>query len=488
MNRMGLCLLLALCALLSFFLAGGNWMAVAAIFVVIIGINIWLAGYRFILLVWLIGSPTIFVFANNVLQVLPAVTAERLLFLMLIAMLLLKRVFFPPSPADADQDPRYFWRLLPLEKMVLFFTGWLVFTWVLRALRGEYAINLKDDFVTLMQYLSPMLAFTLTRFLVWSRQQLSQLYWGLIAIGLFLAMTAVLQKFLGITWFVPKYMAVIHSETRATGTFSNASEFGLVQSALLIIGLFVGSRAKDSLVRIFVFACCLVILGSVILSETRAPLVGLAVSMAYLFARDRTIRPLLTFLAAIGGLVGMLVLPLVIDWVSLMERLTELSPIYNRLALWVAAVYMAVSNPLVGIGFGRDAFNAAWLDYAISWGPISAQWASGVGIPHNEYLHVAAWTGLVGLFLYWLVIVHGWRLVKQVQTHVSQTPWAREHAIYIGAIWINYFINGFWVDIGYFNYIAVLTYMLLGAMYSQALSESNSVATKFPSGHSKSCL
>ena len=478
MNRIGLGFLFALCALLSFFLAGGNWLAVGAVFVVIIGINIWLAGYRVVLLMWLIGSPTLFVFANNVLQVLPSVTAERLLFAMLMAMLLLKRIFSPPVPAAADQDPHFFWRLLPLERSMFLFTGWLTFTWILRDISGEYTIDLKSDFVTLMQYLSPMLAFTLMRFLPWSRQQLTQLHWGLIAVGLFLSMTAVLQKFLGITWFVPTYMEVIHSATRATGTFSNASEFGLVQSSLLIVGLFVGSRTNDSLVRTFVFGCCLVIISSVLLSETRAPLVGLAISLVYLFVIDRTIRPLLTFLGAVGGLVGMMVLPLVIDLPSLIERLTELSPIYNRLALAVSAVYMAISNPLVGIGFGRDAFNEAWLDYAISVGPISAQWASGVGIPHNEFLHIAAWSGLVGLGLYLYLIVQGWRLIQQVRTDVTREPWMRDHAIYVGALWINFMVNGLWVDTGYFNYIAVLTYMLMGAMYHSAAQNSQASELK----------
>jgi O-antigen ligase len=477
MNRIGLGFLFVLCALLSFFLASGNWFALAALFIVIVGINIWLAGYRVVLILWLIGSPTLFVFANNVLQVLPTVTVERLLLVMLIAMLLLKRIFSPPLPADADQDPNFFWRLLSLEKMFFLFAGWLIFTWVLRDMRGDYPVEIKDDFVTLMQYFTPMLAFTLMRFLPWSRQQLTQLYWGLIAVGLFLAITAVLQRKLGITWFVPVYMEVIASATRATGTFSNPSEFGLVQSALLIIGLFIGSRAKDTMARTFIFTCCLVIFGSVILSGSRAPLVGLAVSLVYLFAVDRTIRPLLTFLAAIGGLVGMMVLPLVIDLPTLMERLKELSPIYNRLALWVAAVSMALSNPLVGIGFGRGAFKEALMDYSISWGPISAQWASGVSIPHNEFLHVAAWSGILGLSLYLYIIIHGWRLIQKIQSDVSLEPWVRDHAIYIGALWINYFVTGLWVDLGWFNYIAVLTYMLLGAMYSHAASASNPIAS-----------
>lgn len=465
MSRITISCIVLLCILLSYFLSSGNWLAVAAVFAVVFGINLWLLGYRTLLWLWLIGSPTIFVFANNILQILPAVTVERLIFLLLIAMVMLQRIFYPPTPQVADA-PNYFWRLIPFEKAMLVFLGWLVFTWWIRDIRNIYPVDDKDDFTMLLQYVLPMVAFTLTRYLSWTQRQLTLLHWSLIGVGVFLAMTSVLQRFLGITWFIPTYMEVIHSETRATGTFNNASEFGLVQSSLLMIGLFVGSRAKDALVRAIAFGCCLLMIGSVVLSETRAPLVGLAIGLAVLFMSDRTIRPLLTFLGLAGVAAGMVLAPLLLDLSTLVARMTELSPIYNRFALWVAAIYMSLSNPLVGVGFGRHAFNEAWLDYAVSIGPISAQWAAGVGIPHNEYLHISAWSGLLGLAVYIYLIRQGWRLIQQVRHDSTRTPWMRDHAIYIGALWVNYLANGLWVDTGNFNYIAVLTFALMGAMAS----------------------
>ncbi len=464
MNRIGLVFLLALCALLSYFLAGDNWLAVGGLFALILGINLWLSGCRVILILWLIGSPTLFVFANNILQVLPAVTVERLLFVMLVLMILLQRIFSPPLPAEIDKDRNFFLRMLPLEKAIWVFIGWLIFTWVLRIVRNKYTVDLKDDFTMLLQYILPMAAFTLTRFVPWSREQLTKMHWAFIGVGIFLAMTSIAQQFLGITWFVPTYMKVIHNETRATGTFGNASEFGLVQSSFLIIGLFVGSRAKDKLLQALAFGCCVLMISSVVFSETRAPLVGLALGLAYLFVADRTIRPLLIFLGVFGVLAGMVILPLVIDLQSLTERLTDIGPIYNRLALWVSAIYMAISNPLVGVGFGRHAFHQAWLDYAISIGPISAQWANGVGVPHNEYLHIAAWSGWLGFLIYLFLLRQGWCLIQQVRFDATSEPWMRDHAIYVAALWINYLANGLWVDTGNFNYIGVLVFALMGAI------------------------
>src|SRR5690349_2701278 len=74
--------------LFGFSVASGNWVAAAALLGGAGGLAVLLSGPRSVFALWLLGSPTVFVFVNNYIHVVPVLTMERLLFAVLVAMVM----------------------------------------------------------------------------------------------------------------------------------------------------------------------------------------------------------------------------------------------------------------------------------------------------------------------------------------------------------------------------------------------------------------
>jgi O-antigen ligase len=84
----------------------------------------------------------------------------------------------------------------------------------------------------------------------------------------------------------------------------------------------------------------------------------------------------------------------------LTERILDPGPLYNRLALWATAANMVLHNPLLGVGFGRTSFAEHAPDYLTNFGEVDASWAIGVGVPHNEFLHIGTLLALPAVLLF----------------------------------------------------------------------------------------
>ncbi len=99
-----------ICALFSLFVSSGAILLGALILVVLLGIIAIMLGPQFIAAAWMIGSPTVFGFPNEILRGLPFVTMERLMLFVLIAMVFMRYAF------SKKKTP---W--LPLETTILIF-------------------------------------------------------------------------------------------------------------------------------------------------------------------------------------------------------------------------------------------------------------------------------------------------------------------------------------------------------------------------------
>ena len=133
-----------LCVFFSLFVSSGAIVLGAFILVILFGIVAVMLGPQFVAAGWLIGSPTIFGFPNEILRALPFVTMERLLLFVLIVMIFLHYAF-----------SKRITKWLPLEITALVF---LIYALVSLILHTDMISYRRDGWLWI-QYLLPMASF-----------------------------------------------------------------------------------------------------------------------------------------------------------------------------------------------------------------------------------------------------------------------------------------------------------------------------------------
>ncbi len=442
-------ILLATSLLFALMLASANWAGAAAILGGVAGIALMLSGPRALLAFWLVGSPTFFVFFNNYLHTIPVLTMERVLFATLVLLVIVRTV----------------WRKLPATRMDVAEKWMLAFLVVGLALLVPVSMRKpaseflsRDAALYVQAYMMPIGAYMLARRLEWSEREVAQLGVALLIAGVVLSASAMLQVFAGVTALVPKYMAVIHSEDRAIGVFNNATEFGMVMNALLLLGLLFFVRARDGLLRATLLVYVAATFAAVILSTTRATWVGLIVSLLVVFMIDKRSRPSLGWLAASASAVAIAALPLLLESGSLARRVGDVEPILNRIAGAATALNIVAHNPLFGVGFERGAFGENMPEYLTGFGGVAGNWAKALGVPHDEHLNVAVLTGLSGFVPYVAMYVALFALLRSTRRDSRPDSLARDLAIYSTAMLASYVTNGLFVDFGSNIYIGILMF------------------------------
>ncbi len=453
----GTCLL---ALVLSFELASGEFIGVAIVLGSLAGLLAVLSGTRTLSILWLVGSPTGFVFINNTLHVIPAFTMERAMFL-LLAGLLLAQAALGKTPLALDRA----------EKWMAGFLLVALASLLTMAGRRPLALWLGQDVALLVQtYLMPLGSYFIARRLIWGATPLRWLAWCLVGAGTFLAFTAALQVLLGFMTFVPTYMEVIHSQTRATGVFNNATEYGMVLNACLLFALMLYLRTRDGLSRALLLLASVAMVGAILLSKTRAPMVGLLLSLGYVFMHDPRARPLLRRALVLACLAGVAAAPFLLGSEVLEKRIADPDPIYNRIAGAATALNMVVHNPLLGVGFQQQAFGENREKYQIGFAGVGAEWSTQITVPHNEHLNVAVLTGLLGFVLYVGVFRTLFRGLRQARDRAAVDEPAHELGCLAGALLVIYLSNGFVVDFPPNIYIGLLTFFAAGMAASLDLA------------------
>lgn len=452
MLEKGLWFIIAL--LFSFFLSQGSWIPAIAILGGILFVAALTAGLYPMAILLLVGPATFFVFLNSYLNAIPFATMERIIFLTLLSLTLIKICL--------KQGNRT--KLVPVEILMMFFLSYtlisLITTFEDKAL---FTWLSKDVSLYFQGYFMPMATFMIIRRLPWSEEKIELLFKFVIAAGAFLGLTSILQLFLGLSIFIPDYMTLgLHTQERALGTFTNASEYGLVLSVFILIGIFMYTRTKDLMLKILLMSCLALMAVGLILSKTRAPWLGALLSLAFIFLYDKRVRPLLITSTGCATLIGIIIAPFVLDLDSFSTRVLEITPILNRLAVWIAALNMMAQNPILGIGFGKDSFKNIISDYAVNIGPISGNWASKISEPHNELLFIASHTGILGAIIYFFIFLHIFKILRAIHKSPSSAKFEKDISLYMGAVFICFFSNALLVDIGIFNYSFLLMYFLFG--------------------------
>jgi putative inorganic carbon (HCO3(-)) transporter len=247
----------------------------------------------------------------------------------------------------------------------------------------------------------PFLLFALAPTMFGSRRQRSILLGCLVAVGLYLSVTAVFEV-TGVTALVfPRYIADpalgIHFG-RARGPFLEAVGNGTaIYIALVaaVIAAMTWTRGLPRAIAMTTIALCVVAL---VLTLTRSIWLGAALATAVtLIAHPGMRRWFVPVAVAATVAVSATIasVPGLADKVRARE--SQQSTIYDRLNLNRAAINMLAARPL--FGFGWDRFKDVGTDYFEQGDyPLTA----GVGVAiHNAYLAHLAELGLVGTSL-WL--------------------------------------------------------------------------------------
>ena len=456
------------CSLFSFFVASGNVVLGAAILCLFLLYLIVLAGPSLIMSLWLIGSPTVFNLGNQFLKVLPFITLERLLFVMLTGVILVRAAFIKTK----------FVRLSRLEVLILVFLGYILVNMAMATTADTW----RRDLWFFMQYAMPMLVFLLSRRIAWSEPGARTLLAALTLTGLAIAVMGMLQGFFNVDFFTQDYQTVTHGHIgRAHGAFTSAETYIATLLIFLILTLYQFNLYRDALVRCGLIFVMLAMVVGIVLGGTRAPWMGAALALLIIFARDRSVRPLLVTGGAIVAITGAVVFVVFFNQLgAFFDRVSDTYTIDNRLTLWATALNMIAHNPMFGIGFGADAFAIHKSEYLTGIGDLSAQYAVYLSVPHDQYLHVAALLGLVGLVPFLLILFGTARLLFRIHRDPDSSPMHARLALYVGAIWVALMFNSLFSDTYVQDYFWMAANFLAGYVAGMQREPAPSTYTFIP--------
>jgi len=454
------------CLLFSIFILGSFWPGIAAIPGAMILLIIALRRIKVLYGLWLVGTPTVFIYANNMLSSIPFLRVERaflpLFFLGMMAATAGKRNAIKP--------------ILTIEKAMLALLFVASISVVISTFGKPMETLRQGAWFWLECLLMPYLAFYFARQQDWTERQTNLLFRWLLVAGMYLAVVGGLQLFLKMQFFYPKYLQPILEfdgvtgviEQRASGVFASPNEYGLVMATLLILAVFLFARSTDGLARTAYILMMLPLLAGLAICKTRAPWLGAMAGLLVIYVGDRRVRWLFLTGAMLGMIGFLAALPYLINSGLLQFRILDFEPMYVRFAAYTTALNMIVHNPLTGLGFGPAMFTASKPEYATTFGLIFSQFQAGV--PHNEFLHMLVLLGLAGFVPFIILLVWAFRLTSAARLRAAGAPeWQVDLALCARAIFVGYLCTGMMVDVLLFHYFLMLMYFIIGMSASSFL-------------------
>lgn len=307
--------------------------------------------------------------------------------------------------------------------LTLFFLLWGVVSLLISLREGESVIWWLREYVDFIGYF-------LIFWLVWSIGKKNE-RWIKILLGLFLCTGVVkgVQQLIYYYHYLPEAMAINNFQILRRGSY--AEFLGFPCSILTMCFYIYSKNQREKLLFIFLTLFFLVFL---VLSFTRSIWIGFAVSFLILFFRLKSFRAkitkivpslLIVTIIAIGG--GFFLKRetmihlfewLKIRFLSFFKIEAQLS-ILDRFAEWKALWNLSWEKPLLGHGIGRG-----FTFYSVN--PWSWAKEGGIGLvtirySHNVYLYLFYTMGIVGLFLFMMLIFNVIKKAKSLQSTSSDS-------------------------------------------------------------------
>ena len=448
------------CIVFAYFLAGGGWVIAGGM----LGTLLLVVAHRYaekaVVMAWILGMPSAFVLVDGLIKGsgIPIITADRALMGFLVLTLVLRLLL------GKERLPR----LSALERWMIVLLAIVALSF-LSTVPRKSGHDLYQGVVHMLEgYLTPFAGYLIARTQRWSDRDVRLLLQCLAALAVYLAAVGAAQYFFGVYYFSPTYLGVGDKTDRAVSGFGSPVEFGHVMACLTLLCLFLHTVTTDAGRRALILLAAVAAACGLALSLTRACWLGAAVALTYVFWKDRRVRGVLLSGALVAGLALAVALPLVMRTDVFEKRLTELTPIYNRLALWSTAANMIAHNPLFGVGFGYRTFNDEKREYLVSFGPSAlGKYALEPGVPHNEFLHVFAMLGIVGFGAYVRVYQSAFRVARARREAPDGADEFRARlAPYVQAMFLVFFVGGMVSEMWTFRYLLTLLFFLVGVMAS----------------------
>ena len=294
----------------------------------------------------------------------------------------------------------------------------------------------------------PALAYSLVLRTRWAGRDVRGLFFILCGFGLYLGLTAVLER-------SPLHWAVLPAEIvdprlehhwgRARGPFIQAEFNATVMVLLLPVTLFLSTRRGATARAFGLLAAGLLCLG-VYLTETRAALISLVVVLAIGSAARGGQRSLYVGLAALLVVAGV---ALAVLGFPVVPRLDEVGPIYDRFKLLSVTFSMIGARPIAGIGYGNfDLQQEAFFDptsRVVAAFTEGAFWSGGT---HNTLLTPFAELGvLAGSLLLLLVLRVPW--AGLVRSFRAGAPGPEPLLLCCTLVGVAYVVNAVFVELRY---------------------------------------
>lgn len=208
---------------------------------------------------------------------------------------------------------------------------------------------------------------------------------------------------------------------RVTGFYSHYETYAEVLQliAALGIGLFIGLRRKNSPSAILLVGALVLLIGTLVLTSTRAAIAGLAVGvgvMALASFQRRTV--------VVAALAIMILTPLAFLSLERSRGIAIFDPQEGstayRLEVWPEALAMIKDHPLAGIGKGSEAMLKDRLGLYDS-GRLPP------GHFHSTPIQIATWWGLPALVFYFammtIILTTGWKVARLLRARNERASW-----------------------------------------------------------------
>ena len=348
----------------------------------------------------------------------------------------------------------------------------------------------EDVLLLLDEYLTPFLLFVAFKNLVASGADVRKALLALALSCLYLAPHGAYQFIMHSDppfWIGPPdtVHSLVEEQGRARGPFTDSVSYGALGNMVFLSALFLLGWSRK-LSRRLLLTMLLVGAGSIVLlALTRSVWLGLLVALMLAMVYERRLRGIVLALLLGGALTigaGMLLLEDSAETVS--ERATDYETVYIRIALYNAALTMAMQQPL--IGYGRHATELFQRDrpkYVADFMGIGAEWGILAGPPHNTLISMTLMYGVFGTLIYASIFVRIIRSINALRRLKIDAPLPPSaYGSYLLTLTVIYVSVGMFTDVMAFNFLGNLYFMLAGGADGLRIYYASRAASGVPRG------
>jgi len=381
-----------------------------------------------------------------------------------IASMLLFLVFMIQLLVGMRKAPR----LGAIEKLMIVFVVLMIIS-ILTSGQRKWLMLMRG-------YLYPFLFYYFARTVVRSTAQMRIVFSYFAIVGIYFAVMGIFEKLHWYHLVWPRFIVdpnlrdhgLMRLGFRVRGIFLQPAVLGCVMTMGFFPAWHYLSRAKGILAVITRLVLLLTTPATLFFTQTRSVYLGFAVTLVIATIWSRRLRPW-----AIGMTLAAMV-GLFLNWDNLSSEdrdkggLATMNTVHYRVVLLYEAGEIFMDHPFFGVGFMN--FQEAALDYRKARDvPFFGHIDMGVGgkaISHNILITILAEQGLLGLLPYVFIFFLILRRSRQIYRRLPDSGMiSRDYVVCVWCAIAAYFSNAMFLELRYFEYVNVLFFFIVGAMF-----------------------